>query len=442
MHYDFVKYLMPLISRFLYDTHGASAILVAVIFPALVGFAALGVETGMWYTIKVKNQSAADAGAISAVYQIIAGKTDVIGDLIPAASEAAAQNGYNGTIPAIVYPYADDIVSNGVAVTLHQTQRALLSALFLSDITITSKAVGTIKPADNPCILALGTTSTDVEISAATRIVMSNCAIAANSISRNSVALNSTTSSLAASTIVTVGELTLAGTPVNPAALPYQFSLVSPPRIGAPIVADPYANTLTHAFLTTGMTAANNCTPTINGTSTTYPTGNCIIPSPGLQIPAGQTQTIDLAPGTYWVNGDLTIPPTGTLRCSTCDNVKGTGVTIILAGRASISGAPFTLNAPSFGPFAGLVMVQDVGDLPLSQGSQISGAPGSTVNGLIYFPKSSMTFHGNPGAAGPKCLILVINWLSADADSTLDSSGCANIGLTNLPTLYHPTLAE
>src|SRR5262249_39729624 len=132
MHYDFVKYLMPLISRFLYDTHGASAILVAVIFPALVGFAALGVETGMWYTIKVKNQSAAD-GAISAVYQIIAGKTDVIGDLIPAASEAAAQNGYNGTIPAIVYPYADDIVSNGVAVTLHQTQRALLSALFLSD---------------------------------------------------------------------------------------------------------------------------------------------------------------------------------------------------------------------------------------------------------------------------------------------------------------------
>jgi hypothetical protein len=442
MHYVFVKSPMPLISRFLYDTHGASATIVAVILPALIGFAALGVETGMWYTIKVQNQSAADAGAISAAYQIIAGKTDVTGDLIPAASEATAQNGYKGTIPTIVYPYADAIVNDGIAVTLHQTQRALLSALFLSDITITSKAVGTIKPADNPCILALGTTRTDVEISAATTLAMSNCAIAANSISRKAVALNSTTSSLAASTIVTAGELALQGTSVNPAVLPHQFSLSSLPRIGAPVVTDPYANTLTHAFLTTGMTTAKNCTPTINGTSTTYQAGNCVILSPGMEIPAGQTQTIDLAPGTYWINGDLIIPPTGTLRCSTCDNLKGTGVTIILAGRASISGAPFTLNAPSSGPFAGLVMVQNVGDTPPSQGSQISGAPGATLNGLIYFPKSSMTFHGNPSATGPKCLILVINWLNVDADSILDSSGCTNIGLTNLPTLHNPTLAE
>ncbi len=393
--------------------------MVAVILPALIGFAALGVETGVWYTIKVQNQSAADAGAISAAYQIVAGKTDVIGDLIPAASEAAAQNGYNGTTPTIVYPYADHIVSSGIAVTLHQTQRALLSAFFLSEITITTKAVGTIKPTGNPCILALGTSSTAVEISTATTLVMPNCAIVANSISRNAVALNSTTSSLTASTIVTAGELALQGTPVNPAALPHQFSLVSQPRIGAPVVTDPYANTLTHAFLTTGMTMANICIPTINGTSTIYQAGNCVIPSPGLKISPGQTQTIDLAPGTYWVNGDLTIPPTATLRCSTCDNLKGTGVTIILPGRASISGAPITLNAPSSGPFAGLLMVQDVDDVPPSPGSQISGGPGATLNGLIYFPKSSMTFHGNPSATGPKCLILVINWLNVEAE--LDS---------------------
>jgi hypothetical protein len=87
-------------------------------------------------------------------------------------------------------------------------------------------------------------------------------------------------------------------------------------------------------------------------------------------------------------------------------------------------------------------VVQNVGDIPPSQGSQISGAPGATLNGLIYFPKSSMTFHGNPSVTGPKCLILVIKWLNVDADSILDSSGCTNIGLTNLPTLHNPTLAE
>ena len=345
-------------------------------------------------------------------------------------------------LPRIVYPYVDDIVSNGIAVTLQQPQRALLSALFLSDITITNKAVSVIKPTDNPCILALGTTSTDVEISAATTLAMPNCAIAANSMSHNAVALNSTTSALVASTVVTAGELSVQGTPVNSAALPHQFSLVTLPRIGAPVVADPYANTLTHAFLTTGMTRANECTPTVNGTSTTYQAGNCVIPNPGLEIPAGPTQTIDLAPGTYWIDGDLTIPPTVTLRCSTCDNLRGTGVTIVLTGRATISGAPFTLNAPSSGPFAGLVMVQDVGDVPPNEGSQISEGPGATLNGLIYFPKSLMTFHGNPSATGPKCLILVINWLNVDADTTLDSSGCSNIGLSNLPRLHNATLAE
>ena len=271
---------------------------------------------------------------------------------------------------------------------------------------------------------------------------MPNCAIAANSVSPNAVALNSTTSSLVASTIVTVGELALQGNPVNPTALPYQFSLALPPRIGAPVVVNPYANTLTHALLTTGMTTAPNCTTTTNDPTTTYQSGNCVISSPGLEIPAGQNRTIDLAPGTYWVNGDLTIPPTGTLRCSTCDNLQGTGVTIILAGRASISGASFTLNAPSSGPFAGLVIVQDVDDILPSQGSQISAGSGATLNGLVYFPKSTMTFHGNPSTTGPRCLILVIYWLNVDADTILDSSGCANIGLTNLPTLHNATLAE
>jgi hypothetical protein len=155
----------------------------------------------MWFRIKTQNQSAADAAAISAAYQIIAGKTDVITDLLPAANEAAAQNGYQGTTPAVSYPYADDFVSNGIAVTLQQTQGALLAAPFLSRVTITNKAVATITLFDNPCILTLGTTSTDVEIAASTRLKMPDCGIAANSISRTAIALTDPTSSVVASAI-------------------------------------------------------------------------------------------------------------------------------------------------------------------------------------------------------------------------------------------------
>ena len=101
------------------------------------------------------------------------------------------------------------------------------------------------------------------------------------------------------------------------------------------------------------------------------------------------------------------------LKCSTCDNVAGTGVTIILTtqtnkiGALSIaSGALLDLNAPSSGRFAGLVLIQDSNAIPTgtsytSRHSRIGGRKGATLNRLIYFPSSSLSFHGKPSDTGP-----------------------------------------
>jgi hypothetical protein len=189
--------------------------------------------------------------------------------------------------------------------------------------------------------------------------------------------------------------------------------------------------------------------PTLSGTVTFYTTANCVIPR--LKIAAGQT--VDLSHGTYWLTGNLKVEPTGVLKCSACDNVNGIGVTIILTTRAStigyvsITDGIVDLNAPGSGPFAGLVMVQDANGLPpgttyRSTHSSITGVSGATLNGLVYFPSSSMTFHGNPSATGPKCLLLVVNWLKVDANSSLASSGCASAGLATLPTVSTVALAE
>ena len=218
---------LPVVSRLFHDSSGASAMMLAVVLPSMIGFSALAVETGMWYAIKTQNQSAADAAAISAAYQVIAGKTDITADLLPAATEAAERNAYHGTTPAVSYAHTDNTVTNRIAVTLQQTQGALLASLFISGVTITNTAVATITPLDHPCILALGTTGTDVEMSDSTRLTMPDCGIAANSISRTAVALNGPTSSIVASTIVTAGALSLQQSPVNPVVLPPQFSLRS-----------------------------------------------------------------------------------------------------------------------------------------------------------------------------------------------------------------------
>jgi Flp pilus assembly protein TadG len=468
MSLDLVRSLCRVIARVFRDQTGATATIVAIALPCLIGMSALGVESGIWFAVKLHNRSAADSAAISAAYEVIAGKAEMIGDLTAAADEAARRNGYQGTVPEVVAPYSDGIVTNGVAVSLQQSQRALLAAMFLPGVTIASTAVAVIEVLNNSCILALGANSTDVEIAASTRLDMPNCSVAANSIGSTAIELRSSSSAVAAATLVAAGEISMEGTPIDPATAPPQFALSSPAMIGAARIADPYAGTLTHAFLIAGMPAAPSCTSKITGQLTIY-AGNCTIPGKSLtdrqillsantrisgswQVASGQT--VDLSPGTYWVAGNLTLQSRGALKCSSCDNTKRSGVTIILTaqnkkiGAVSVaSSANLTLNAPHSGPLAGLAIIQDSNGLPpgttyTSGHSTIGGGPGTTLNGLVYFPNSSLTFHGEPSAAGPQCLVLVVSTVDIDAASRLEAGGCVGAGLGSLPVIATVAVAE
>jgi hypothetical protein len=466
---NFERCLLSRIARIFPDNSGASATILAIALPGLIGFGALGAETGVWFTLKLQNQSAADAAALSAAYQVVYGKTNVTSELTPAANEAVARNAFKGTIAAVIYPYSDSVVTNGVAVSLEQTQGTLLAAIFLSGVTVTTKAVAVVEVLNNPCVLALGTTNTGVEVADFAHLGAPNCSLVANSIGTAAIELHGSTSSIAAATLVTAGEVSLQGNPINPAAAPSEFALDTPAMIGAPSVADPYSGTLTHSFLTTGMPTVGRCGSTTTAKVKTYE-GNCVIPGASLTQPSikltGNTQisgpwtiltnqTVDLSAGTYWLSGgDLTIQSKGIVKCTTCDNVKGTGVTIVLTAQtgkigvvATAANAIFNLSAPSSGRFAGLVIAQDSnGLLPgmtyTSSFSTIAGASSATLNGLLYFPRSSLTFHGNPSATGPKCLLLVVNALMVDQTSSLETQGCANAGLVSLPTVYTVALAE
>src|SRR5260370_35536338 len=113
--FNAMQSLFRAIAQILHDKSGASATVVAIALPGLIGFGALGAETGVWFTLKLQNQSAADAAALSAAYQIIAGKINGTSDLTPVSSEAATRNGYRGITPAVVYPYSGDVGRHGGA---------------------------------------------------------------------------------------------------------------------------------------------------------------------------------------------------------------------------------------------------------------------------------------------------------------------------------------
>jgi hypothetical protein len=445
MPQDWARSLLSAIARCSHDRCGASAMVVAIALPGLIGFGALGAETGLWYTIKLWNQSSADAAAISAAYEVIDGKTSITSRLT-AASEAAMQNGYTGTTPAVVYPYTDSVVGNGVAVTLQQTQGALLASLSLPGVTVTSKSVAVTKVLNNPCILALAADGTGVEVVSSSSLNAPNCSVAANSTSKSAIELQDGTSSIAAATLVTEGEISVAGNPIDPAAPPSEFILSSRPMIGAPAINDPYASTLTHAFLTSNIPATRVNRGIWNG-----PTPTTLTPAlyaKGMSF--GPNAVIDLTPGVYYVaNDDFSVASGAT--------VSGAGVTIILAttdatggivGNVQISsGAMVSLQAPNSGTFSGLLFVQDsasaigAGVTYTSGGSFFQGGPSMVLTGLLYLPNTTTVgFQGNPLAGS--CTLLVTNQVVIDGNFSFTSSGCSSAGLTTLPTVNTVVLAE
>lgn len=435
--------LFSAITRISRDTGGVSAAVVAIALPVLIGFSALGVETGAWFTIKLRNQSAADAAAIAAGYEVMAGKTDITTDLMPAAGEAAARNGYNGTTPTVIYPYSDTFVSNGIAVTLQQTVGAVLASMFVTQVSVGTKAVAVIEVLDNACVLALGASGTDLKIQTGTHLDMPNCSAAANSIGANAIALYDSTSSITAATLVTAGEVSLQGSPIDLTAPPPEFVLASPPMVGAATIADPYAGTLTHAFLTAGIPGtATGPHSWKNVTKTIYPG----LYDKGMSFQANAV--IDLIPGVYYVtNGNFSVGLGATVRCSTCSGAKG--VTIVLTtkggtvGTVQISaGAAVTLQAPNSGTFSGILFVQDPQAVPSGSTTPDNGfeaGPSMKLTGLLYFPQTTVAFQGNPS---PACALLVANQVVINGNSNFSTAGCSSAGLATLPVVNTIALAE
>jgi Putative Flp pilus-assembly TadE/G-like len=435
--------MLDTIIRSLRDNRGATAVMVAITLPVLIGFETLGVETGLWYMIKRQNQSAADAAAIAAVYEIIAGRTDVAGELTPVASAAAAHNGYTGTAPQLVYPYSNGIVANGVAVVLQRSQK-VFGSNFLPDVTIASRAVAVLSVLGDVCVLALSATGTGVEVDSASHLEALGCAVAANSTSENAINIRNHSGALSAATLVTPGEISLQGSAIDPGSPPSQFSPTPRMLIGATSIPDPYANTLTHAFLSSQIPATRAAINSWQTGTTTVVPGHY---SGGMSV--GTNASVDLLPGVYYVTeGDFSIASGARATCTTCGG--GNGVTIVLtsANAAAVgnvqiaSGATVTLRSPNCGTFSGLLFIQDPLAIPTGGNTPDSVlAGGSTMNltGLLYFPTTEVRFGGDPGET---CTLLIASRVGIDRAAGFAASGCVGAGLSGVPPIYTAALVQ
>lgn len=84
---------------FLREESGAIAVMFALMLPVIIGFIGLGVDVGLWYMERRAIQTAADAAAISAMYEKDGGGTS--GEISTAASTDATRNGYDSSSDSI-----------------------------------------------------------------------------------------------------------------------------------------------------------------------------------------------------------------------------------------------------------------------------------------------------------------------------------------------------
>jgi Flp pilus assembly protein TadG len=444
---------------FLRDRRGVVGVAVAVLLPVLVGFAGIGIEVGLWFAIQRQNQSAADAAAISAGLEYAAQiQSNVATNPSAAATTTAGYNLFNnancstsGTTNCTLYPCYDFTVggscntSNSDGAQLNAVQVALtqpLNTTFanfvtaiwgpnISTINVTTTAIAYFPAAGTACLLALDSISANAAFVNNGTPPNPNCWVAANSSSASALDCNNCT--ITGPTTAVGGDAVSNGGQLNG----------SPNRTYASAIADPYAATLTHAFLIAVMPNNKVCNPTVKGQTYTYPP-NCLI-SGGQPLPGNVTI---LSPGTYWVtDGNLLLA--GMLTCQGC-TPGGPGVTIIFTTTQGSGGTigtlsptgPLTIFLNASGPrqaYPGLLMVQD--PVAAAPDGTIGGNATSTLSGLIYFSKSNLSLVGNIQTDASNCLVAVAKSLSLMGSISLNDSGCKSAGLTTVPTVLSVFLA-
>lgn len=395
--------------RFIRHEGGAIAVIFGLLLPALLGFSALAIEVGHWYTERDKLQMAADVAAYSA---LVAYSTD--GKLAAAIDTGRAQaraSGFIGTDEqiAIAIPSPDGTLGpNSSRAMLRANPRLYLSALFLDlasiDIGVVSYAVFDPIADPVPCMLALKSNQSRSIVMAASVQVDMNCLVASNS-TRGDAVWAEGTASLTASCIKTPGSTaTNGGARITVTDCPngqIDHSTSSQPFTDMPYWGDPGVPD-TATFIDQSVSQGRY--------GVGRPGGPNLNPGKyGKQVEIDGTVT--LAPGIYYFSAGF--------RATPGSRITGQGVTIYVNQSKVLDIAQnvqWNLTAPTTGPTAGMAIM---GNPAITGGTvRLIGIIGN-VEGAIYFPNQALQTESGPNIASTRCTQIVA--------STIDIRGSGSI---------------
>lgn len=406
------------------DEAGSVSIIAAFTMPILIGFIALGAETGSVYMGQRKLQHAADMAAFAGAVRLMQG--DAEDELKPGAIHVAQGTGYTAGEPGFVLnvppskgTYAGD--ADAVEVILTETRPRYLTALFgSSPFTIRGEAVAKYlwDGSAQACILALNTTAqTAVKALGNSAVNAKACDIASNSNALNSVNIDNVTSRC----VYTVGEGSATRSSIGCGGV----------QAEARAVRDPYAGRQLPPMDAACTIGGNKTYPAGNASAVNYkhPTG-C-----SYSVFDGNVtfqKNVNLAPGYYVFRKKFTVDPSN----SPPTTINGAGVTLIFLGSGnndlSTSGnGVWKISAPTSGPTAGIA-IWIPGSSPITS-VNFNASASSTFTGAIYAPQVDLTMNGgssNTSLAGGGCTQIIAGTVNINGGGTYNATaaGCKGTG--------------
>jgi Flp pilus assembly protein TadG len=440
------------------DRRGVSAIVLALSLPAIVGFAGLAVDAGLWYNDKRTIQGTVDLAAWTAAQtyedEIATGTsvvtcydgaadTTAVCDARKTAQAVASANGFangsNGLTVTVNNPPASGPnkgVPGAFEVIIAKPESLFFSAQYLKTVTVSSRAVGlyqTITSGSGApgCLLQLGNNSSDgIALSNGVQVSMPNCGVYANGTGSSAVSVIGG-AKLVTDDISVVGGITQN----NGGVITSSTSSSTPPPTevkGASVAVNPYANvTLSSIETSTGTTITSTTCSSTSGTSftTNNGSGKAIPVSPGVYcggISTGNGVSIAMSPGVYYIVG-------GSFNLSSGTNTA-TGVTIVLVdanGSAPsvniANGATFAISSPSSGATAGIAFYGD----PTNTGAfNFQGGSTLTLNGAIDLPGSTFSWaNGTTLSAASNCTQIIAANFQLAGGMNLNLNNCSSVGV-------------
>jgi len=411
-----------LLRLFLRKEHGAIAVMFALMLPVIVGFVGLGVDIGVWYMERRTIQTAADAAAVSAMYEKNAGESSSV--VTAAATTDATKNGYDtGTDtltvnnPPLSGPYIGD--SGYVEVIINRQLTTFLSEIVLNTPPIaTARAVAGITGADmEACVLALSSSAQNSVYmnGAGSTVDMDGCGVMANS-THGTKSVNVQNGTFNVDCIGAAGGINEGGTITT--ACGSTLENQSP-------IDDPYADLAIPAFSGCDYDGpGNNSYSSSNGDYYTT-TGGIAVFCGGLKVNSGDTVSFEnggiyiIDEGDFQVNGGATITGENVTIILTASDGSGMGTIKINGG----SNVELTANAsPSDPDYNGVLFYQDRdGGSSSSLDAIFNGGSTAELTGAIYLPNNDISFTGGNATDGNGCLMLVAQTVSFNGDADIEN---------------------